>query len=363
MPSVNPNASSAEEGGRLTENVLPPEVRDEEQLEELLSRPDRSVIEFAARERGDLVVLGAGGKLGPSFCRLARRAWNAAGTPGRIIAVSRFSTPDIRHELDEVGVETVACDLFDPAAVRRLPSAPLVVFMVGVKFGTSGEASGTWAANTYLPGVIADKYRDSRIAVLSTGNVYPFSRVDGHPPRENTDPAPVGEYAQSCLGRERVFEFFSRRNGTRCTLVRLNYAAELRYGVLLDIARKVADGAPIDLSTGYVNVIWQGDANRQILRSLELAASPPSILNVTGPEILSVRDLACRFGRLLNRKPVFVNHEAGTALLSDASRAAELFGRPSVHVDTLIGWVSRWVARGGRTFGKPTHFEVRDGRF
>ncbi|NOY82342.1 MAG: NAD(P)-dependent oxidoreductase [Kiritimatiellaeota bacterium] len=361
MPSAS--TSSTEKSEYKSEDVLPVEVRDEAHLEELLSRPDRSVIDFAGSERGDLVVLGAGGKLGPSFCRLARRAWNAAGSPGRIIAVSRFSSPGVRAHLDAAGIETVVCDLFDPSAIRRLPSAPLVVFMVGVKFGTSGQASGTWAANTYLPGVVADRYRDSRIAVLSTGNVYPFSRVDGHPPRENTAPAPVGEYAQSCLGRERVFEFFSRRYGTPCTLVRLNYAVELRYGVLLDIARKVAAGAPIDLSTGYVNVIWQGDANRQILRSLELAASPPSVLNVTGPEVLSVRDVACRFGRLLDRKPVFVNHEAGTALLSDASRAVELFGRPSVHVDTLIEWVARWVARGGRTFGKPTHFEVRDGRF
>jgi len=342
---------------------LPATISTEQQLEDLLSVPGPDLVEMARRLDGDLIVLGAGGKMGPSLSRMARRAWDAAGNKGRIIAVSRFSSTEARRLLEESGVETVACDLFDADAVRRLPDAPYAVYLVGVKFGTTGNEARTWAANTFIPGVVAEKYRDARIVALSTGNVYPLVRPDTGGCREEDPTGPVGEYAWSCLGRERVFQYFSDRFQAPCCLVRLNYAVELRYGVLLDIALKVWNQEPVEVRTGYVNVIWQGDANRMILRCLETTSVPPAIMNVTGLEILSVRDLAMRFGELLGRTPTFNGTEEDTALLSNARRAAERFGPPAVAVDTVMRWIADWIRRGGRTLGKPTHFETRNGKF
>ncbi len=342
---------------------LPRSVSSEEELEELLSRPTPDLVELARRLPGDLLVLGAGGKMGPSLCRMARRAWDEAGNRARVVAVSRFTSPQARRLLDESGVETIACDLFDDEAVRRLPDAPNVVYLVGVKFGTTGNESRTWAANTVVAGQVAQKYRHARLVALSTGNVYPLVPVQSGGCRETDPPGPVGEYAWSCLGRERVFHFYSERYGTPCCLVRLNYAVELRYGVLLDLAQRVWNQQPVDLRMGYVNVIWQGDANRMILRCLEAVETPPAVMNVTGPETLSVRELTLQLGRLLEREPVLEGTEEETALLNNASRAAQRFGPPTVPVETVLQWVADWVRRGGRTLGKPTHFQVRDGRF
>jgi nucleoside-diphosphate-sugar epimerase len=329
-------------------------------LEEALSRPTPAVVEDLRRLGGDLVVLGASGKMGPTLARMARRALDRAR---KVIAVARFSNPRAREALDAAGVHTLACDLLDPEAVRRLPDAAAVVFMPGAKFGTSGAEAATWATNAFLPGLVAERYRGVPTVVFSTGNVYPLVPVASGGATEETPPAPIGEYAQSCLARERVFEFHSRRHGTPVVIYRLNYAVELRYGVLLDLAQKVHAGAPVDLRMGHFNAIWQGDANAIALRCLTAATSPPSVLNVTGPETLSVREAAVRLGRLLGRAPVFEGREEPTALLSNASKALARFGPLTVPIESVIEWVAHWVKIGGPTLGKPTHFETRDGRF
>lgn len=333
--------------------------KDVEALEELLSRPLPGVEEDLARLDGDVLVLGVGGKMGPTLARMARRALPERRT---VTGVARFSSPEARRSLEACGVRTIPCDLLDREAVSRLPEAPLVVFMAGMKFGSTEAPSATWAMNTVVPAWVAERWRSSRLAIFSSGNVYPFVPV-GDGAGEAVPPGPVGEYAQSVLGRERVFEFFSSRHRTPGVLVRLNYATEMRYGVLLDVALRVRDGRPIDVSMGYVNVIWQRDANAAALRSLALAASPPRILNVAGPEVLSVRTLAERFGKLLGRAPVLEGREADRALLSDASELRRLYGAPSLPAETLVEWTADWVRRGGETLGKPTHYEARDGKF
>ncbi len=337
-----------------------PAISTEEELEETLSRPPPGVVQDLARLEGDIVVLGAGGKMGPTLARMARRALDGRRD---VVAVARFSDPRARESLERAGVRTLACDLLDRAQVARLPDAAAVVFMAGMKFGSTGAEALTWATNAYLPGLAAERYPRARTVVFSTGNVYPLVPVSGGGATEETPPAPIGEYAQSTLGRERVFEHFSRTRGTPVTVFRLNYAVELRYGVLLDIARKVGSGLPVDLSTGHVNVIWQGDANAVALRCLAAAQSPPLVLNVTGPETLSVRGLSTRLGEALGRAPVFAGLEAPTALLSNASKALARFGPPAVPVEQALSWVANWVRIGGRTLSKPTHFEARDGRF
>lgn len=335
-------------------------------LEERLSRPRAQTIEVLRASPGDVVVLGAGGKMGPTLARMARRAATAAdGNPDarRVIAVSRFAEQGASESLQAVGVHTIAADLLDPAAVAALPDATNVIFMAGQKFGTASAPPVTWAMNTLVPAHCAARYATARVVAFSTGNVYPLVRVDGPGSREADAPAPRGEYAASCLGRERLFEHASVHNGTRVAIVRLNYAVDLRYGVLVDIATRVRDGEPIDLSMGFVNTIWQGDANAIALECLERAASPPYVVNITGPDRLSVRAVAHKFGARFGREPAFVNEEAADALLSDTLRMAVHFAPPAVSADTLIGWVTDWVASGRPLLGKPTKFERRDGSF
>jgi nucleoside-diphosphate-sugar epimerase len=307
--------------------------------------------------------LGAGGKMGPSLARLAANALGRAGGARAVTAVSRFSSAAARAGLEAAGVRTIQADLLDDAHLDALPDAPNVVYMVGTKFGTTGNEHLTWANNAYVPGRVAQRYRASRIVAFSTGNVYPLTPVAWGGSAETDAPGPVGEYAQSCLGRERVFEHFSRRHGTPVVLLRLNYAIDLRYGVLLEVARAVREGRPVDLAMGAVNVIWQGDANEVALRSLAVASSPPLALNVTGPETASVRRLALRLGGLLGREPVLTGEERATALLSNASRAHGLFGYPRVTLERMLEWTAAWVESGGETLDRPTHFQEREGAF
>jgi len=338
------------------------DIRTEDELEDRLSEPTAAVIETLGALGGDIIVLGVGGKMGPSLARMARRGSDAAGVRRRIVGVSRFRAGG-ETDLRKHGIEAISCDLLDAAAVAKLPDAANVLFLVGRKFGSTGDEAGTWAINSYLPGVVCARYRGSRIVALSTGNVYPLVSASGAGSRETDSPQPVGEYAMSCLGRERVFEHFSRPYGIPVAVIRLNYACDLRYGVLVDLARKVLAGEPIDLGMGYFNTIWQGDASAMVLRAFAHAASPPKIINVTGTEKLSVRAVAERFAQLMNRPVRFTGTEADTALLSDARYGLGLLGPLRVGADQLIEWVAGWVIRGGRSLGKPTHFESRDGRF
>jgi len=339
-------------------------VKTESELEELLSRPDEKTAEAMAALDGDLLILGAGGKMGPSLARLARRACDRAGISKRIIAVARFTNPNLPAELKDHGIETIACDLLDPEALRLLPDIPNVIFMAARKFGTSGEAHMTWAMNTYLPGLVADRWRDSKIVAFSTGNVYPLRSIAQGGATERTPVDPVGEYAQSALGRERMFEYGSARWGTGCVILRLNYAVELRYGVLVDIGLAVFERRTVSLSMPCVNVIWQGDANSWCLRSFAHCQAPPLILNITGPETLSVRQLALEFGKLFGMEPTFApGSEATSALLNDAAKACGLFGQPTVGTSELISWIADWIRNQGALLNKPTHFQTRDGKF
>jgi nucleoside-diphosphate-sugar epimerase len=294
---------------------------------------------------------------------MTRRASDLAGTRQRVIGVARFSSAGLEAELQRHGVETISCDLLDEEAVRRLPDAPNVLYLAGMKFGATGQKSLIWAMNAHLPAIVCRKFSRSRIVAFSTGNVYGLVPAAGGGSVETDSPAPVGEYAMSCLGRERIFEHFSRTLGTPVVLIRLNYACDLRYGVLVDLATKVLNGVPVDLGMGWFNTLWQGDANAMTLRCFDHAASPPLALNLTGPERLNVRETCERLGPLLGRTPVFVGAEAPTALLSDARQAFSLCGRPRVNADQLVAWVAAWLRQGGQMLNKPTHFEARDGRF
>ena len=338
-------------------------MADEPALEELLSRPTRPVVEAMGALGGDVLVLGAAGKMGPSLCRLATRAAAEAGVRARVTAVARFSDPGVRTTLEAVGVHTIECDLLDRPQVQRLPDAPNIVYMVGQKFGTTGDESRTWAVNVYVPAIVAERFPQSRIVAFSTGNVYPLVSADGAGPTEADAVGPVGEYAQSALARERVFEFFSRRNGTPVAILRLNYAVEPRYGVLRDLADRVRGRRSVGLAMGWVNLIWQRDANASALRCFAHAGVPPFLLNVTGKPATSVRWLAEQFGRRFGIEPRFEGIERETALLSDASRAESLLGTPDVGLDEMVDRVAEWVEQGGRSLGKPTHFEMREGRF
>lgn len=345
-------------------DVFDPHSLDSEQaLEDILSEPYPEDIAAAKSLEGGLLILGAGGKMGPTLARRAAESFRRAGRPDPVVAVSRFGNHEQRLRLEDCGVRTIAGDLLDEATLASLPRLPHVIYMAGTKFGTSGNEPATWAMNSYLPGRVAEHFKSSRIVALSTGNVYPLVPADSPGPRESDPTGPVGEYAQSCLGRERVFEFFSRRNQTPVCLIRLNYAVEPRYGVLLDIAQRVFSGEPVRLEMGYVNVIWQGDANSVCLRAFPLCSAPPSVLNLTGPEKLSVESLARDLGRRLGREPDFSGKAGETALLSNADRCREVFGPPKVGIDLLLDLVAHWVRTGGKTLGKPTKFEVRDGKF
>jgi nucleoside-diphosphate-sugar epimerase len=343
----------------LTFESLPERIADIDALEELLSRPSQALADDLAGLEGDLIVLGVGGKVGPTLARMAKRA-----APGRrVIGVARFSDPDVRRRLESWGVETVACDLLDRAQVEALPEAPNVVYMAGKKFGTEADRSFAWAMNTQVPGLVAERYRDARIVVFSTLCVYPFGPVASHGWDESVEPMPLGDYANSCVGRERAFQYYSHRHGTPGRLIRLNYAIDMRYGVLHDIAGWVRRRQPVPLATGHASVIWQGDASAQILRALRHCTTPTSPLNVGGPELASVRMLAQEFGRRFGVEPQFEGAEAPDAWVNNTLQAQRLFGYPIVPLATMIDWVADWVARDMPQHGKPTRFEVRDGRF
>ena len=334
--------------------------RDEDALEERLSRPPAALVAALAAVLGDLVVLGAGGKMGPSLARMARRA----DPTRRVIAVSRWTNRAAAEALEAHGVETIGADLLDPRDLASLPDAPNVVFMAGQKFGTTGNPAGTWAMNAAVPAFVAERYAGARTVVFSTGNVYPLTPAERGGSRESDLPAPVGEYAFSCLARERLFAAAAARHHTPVAIVRLNYAHDLRYGVLTDLALRIARGEPVDLAMGFVNVIWQGDANAFALAALAHAAAPdPFIVNIAGPETHRVADLARALGARLGVEPVLAGAEGRDALLSDASRMRTLLDAPLLPVETLLDWVARWVREGRPLLGKPTNFERRDGRF
>jgi dTDP-4-dehydrorhamnose reductase len=345
----------------MVESKQMPAPTSEDELEMRLSEPTPAVQAAFAKLPGDLIVLGAGGKMGPSLCHMARRA---AGDSRRIFAVSRFTDSRVASRLADWNIEVIRGDLLDRPFVAQLPKCPLVVYMTGTKFGSSSAPERAWAMNTLLPAIVCEHFRGSRIVAFSTGNVYPLVPVaTSQGCTEDDTVGPVGEYAMTCLGRERMFSHFSREWRIPVSLIRLNYAVELRYGVLVDIARQVWQRQPVSLAMGYANVIWQADASAQALATFPLAASPPFVLNVTGPETIRVRDVAHRFGELMHRPVSFVGEESATALLNDAGQAQQLFGPPRVSPWQLIEWIADWIRAGRPIWDKPTHFEVRDGRF
>jgi nucleoside-diphosphate-sugar epimerase len=343
----------------LTRDSLPETISDIAALDELLCRPSQALIDDLGTVDGDIMILGVAGKMGPTLAGLAK----AALPDRRVIGVARFSDPATRAWLQARGIETINCDLLDESAVKALPKSANVVFMAGRKFGAEGDLSLTWAMNAHVPALVAQAFRNSRIVAFSTGCVYPFVPVDGKGADETLAPDPPGEYAQSCVGRERMFEYFSRQFATPGRLVRLNYAIDMRYGVLHDIATRILQNEQIDVSLGHVNFIWQGDASAQALRCLAHCDTPTSPINVSGREILSVRDLAARLGARLGREPVITGREEPTAWLTDTSQATKLFGLPIVDTEHLITWTADWVARSMPSLGKPTKYEVRDGRY
>ncbi len=331
------------------------------ELEDIMTTPSQALIEDMKKLDGDILVLGVGGKMGPSLAKMAKRAIDEAGIEKKVIGVSRFSSGGLREELESSGIETLAADLLNDEDLDKLPQVKNVIFMAGNKFGTKGNEHFTWAMNTYLPGRVAEKFKLSRIVAFSTGNVYPLTSVFQGECSEEKPVNPVGEYAQSCLGRERMFTHFSHKNETPLLLFRLNYAIDMRYGVLLEIAKQVYNEKPIDLSMGHVNVIWQGDANEYALRSLQLCSSPPKVLNITGPEKISVRWLAGQFAQKFNKPVQFINEESTTALLNNASQSHQLFGYPKVSLGQMIDWTVDWITNDGVTHNKPSHFQERQG--
>jgi nucleoside-diphosphate-sugar epimerase len=343
--------------------TLPPRIEDVDHLEDLLSEPSPGAVEVLGRLEGDLIVLGAGGKMGPTLARMARRASDQAGRKRRVIAVSRFSSSAAEASLRSAGVETVSCDLLDAGQVERLPDAPNVVFMAGMKFGTSTDPARSWAMNTFVPSLVCRKFRTSRVVAFSTGNVYGMCPVVRGGSLETDPPEPVGEYAITALGRERMFQYFSAELKIPVVLLRLNYAMELRYGVIVDIARKVRAGEEVDLTMGCFNVIWQADANAMALQAFDHVATPAAILNLAGPELMSVRTAAEQLGAWMGVEPRFTGSEAAQAFLSNGQLSHCLMGYPRVGVRRMMEWVADWVKRGGATLGKPTHFEVRDGTY
>jgi len=332
---------------------------NEHDLEDILSEPSEAVMQALEVTDGDIVVLGAGGKMGPTLAMMLKKA-----APNKsVYAVSRFSDKSVKQRIEKDHIETIEADLLDESNYGKLPKAENVFFMAGMKFGATGNQPLTWAMNSYVPTLVARHYKDSRIVALSTGNVYPFVDRTSNGPTENTLPDPVGEYAQSCLGRERMFEYFSQIYQTPVTLIRLNYANEPRYGIIVDLTTKILNDDPIDLTMGAVNLIWQRDANDYIIRSITLADSPPTILNVTGSEVIPVRRLAEQIAGILDKKPKFVSQEADTTLLSDASRCIDAFGQPETSLDQMVSMIVQWVASGKKTLNKPTKYDMRDGKF
>ncbi len=341
--------------------IRPP--ADVPELEDRLSEPTPGVVAALRELPGDLMFLGVAGKMGPTLARMARRASDAAGRKRRIIGVARFTEPGHFRALEAQGIEPIRCDLLDESAMARLPDVENIVYCAARKFGSTGDEALTWAMNTWLPALVCRRFRHSRIVAFSTGNVYGLTPVSGGGSIETDIPQPVGEYAMSCLGRERLFEHFSRTLGIPVVLLRLNYACELRYGVLVDLARRIWTGQPVDVGMGWFNCLWQGDANAMTLQSFALARTPPHVLNLTGPELLSVRTVAEQLGHRMHRPVNFTGSEGQSALLNHAGEALRRFGPPRVAAAELIGWAADWVMQGGVDLGKPTHFESRDGRF
>ena len=338
-------------------------IRSEEELDEILTRPAPSLIEFMRGISGPLVILGAGGKMGFTLAVLSRRAAEAACSNVEVIAVSRFSDLSAREKMEAHGVQTQCIDLLERHRLHELPDSENVIHLAGLKFGTAENPALTWAVNTLVPVHVAERYSSARIVALSTGNVYPQVPAASRGATESQAPAPLGEYASAAVARERVFQEASQKNGTAVAILRLNYAVELRYGVLVDIARKVWTGEPVELSNGWVNCIWQGDACDLILRALPLAASPPTIWNLTGISTLSVRDVVAKFSKLFGRTATFKGREYDTAFLSNSAKLSAALGTPPTSLDEVIRWTAEWVRSGGRWLNKPTRFEVRDGRY
>ncbi|MDD5676829.1 MAG: NAD-dependent epimerase/dehydratase family protein [Kiritimatiellae bacterium] len=333
------------------------------ELEDRLSQPTAGAVEALRGHPGDIAVLGIGGKMGLTLARMARRVMDHLGRKDRVLGMARFSTPGLPAELERNGIVPIKCDLLNRAAVQNLPDATNVIFMAGLKFGTTSGPEMTWAMNTVAPALVAERYARSRIVVFSTGCVYPFAPVTGGGSREEDELGPPGDYANSCVGRERVFTYFSRKHGTPVAIDRLYYAIDLRYGVLQNIAEKVWRNEPVDVTNGYFNCIWQQEANAHALQCLAHAASPPWIVNATGPEILSVRKIATRLGELLERKVMITGQEAPTAWIANTGKAQRVFGPLAVGVEQMLLWTAHWVKQGGVSLNKPTHFEVRDGKF
>lgn len=338
-------------------------MNDLEILYQELLQPSAELVADIAKLEDDILILGAGGKMGPSLAKLAKLAIDKAGVKKKVIAVSRFSEPGLQDELNKLGIETHAADLLEDDQLKKLPDVKNVIYMAGMKFGTTGNEFLTWAMNSYLPGRVADKYRNSRIIVFSTGNVYHLTPVVWGGATEDMPALPVGEYAQSCLGRERIFQYSSSKYNTPILIYRLCYAIDVSYGVLLEIGKTVKANMPIDLRMGNVNVIWQGDANEIALRSLHHCNVPGKLLNVTGPETLSVRWVAEEFGKLFGQKPTFINQEEPTALLTNASESFRLFGYPKVGPKKMIELLAKWLEQGGKVLNKETHFQEREGQF
>lgn len=335
----------------------------EEELDEILSRPTPGVIETLSGIEGDLVLLGGGGKVGPTLARMARRALDSAGSPAKVVSVSRWSDQAAADEARRHGIEVVSADLGDPDAWAGLPDAGAVVYLLGHKFGSTSNPSLTWWLNAVVPGFCASRYRRVPTVAYSTGNVYPLRPTQLGGSTELDELGPVGMYAQSCAAREQVFAQAAERWATPTTIYRLNYACELRYGVIADIAEKIAGGEPVDVTMPAVNVVWQADSTAWSLQSLGLAAAPAEILNATGPETLSTRYIAQRLADAGGWDLKIEGEEAGTALLSNAAKCHTLYGYPSVTPETIIEWVAEWINAGGRRFGKPTKFQQRDGGF
>ncbi|MFZ2147011.1 MAG: NAD-dependent epimerase/dehydratase family protein [Sedimentisphaerales bacterium] len=332
---------------------------DEGALEDILSKPADATKEIIAGLNGDIVVLGAGGKMGPTLAIMLKKA--ASGK--NIYAVSRFSDKAVRTRIEQAGIKTIQADLLDESLYSQLPNVENLFYLAGMKFGSTGNQPLTWALNSFLPGLVAQHYKSSRVVVFSTGNVYPLVDINSGGASEETAPDPIGEYAQSCLGRERIFEYFSQLHNTPMTIVRLNYANEPRYGIIVDLTQKILNNEPIDLTMGAVNLIWQRDANDYIIRSISLAKSPPAILNVTGPDTVLVRQLAEKIGKELNKKPIFVSQEARTTLLSNASFCLSMFGYPQMKLDEMVSLIVKWVASGKTVLNKPTKYDIRNGKF
>jgi nucleoside-diphosphate-sugar epimerase len=333
-------------------------------LEDQLSLPTAGVLETLQKLPGDIMILGAGGKMGPTLARMVKRGCESLQQSSRqVYAVSRFSSPDAIHNLEQHRVRTISCDLLDREAVQRLPQVPNIIFMAGQKFGTHSAPEQTWVMNTIVPAIVAEHFQHSRIVVFSTGCVYPLVSIDSSGSHEQDTLGPPGDYANSCVGRERIFAYYARQYSTPTLMFRLSYAIDLRYGVLHDVAQKIAQGLPVDVTMGYANVIWQGDANARAIQCLLRTSTPSCALNVTGLERISIHHLADRFGELLKKTPLITGTEGPTAWLFDARQSYDWFGPPSVSLEEMLQATADWVRQGGQSLGKPTHFEARDGQF